>query len=155
MQPQRQSRSRRTCRSIPSPQPPEPFRHTPLPSPFSPKLYTLGVLNLHRLRASFLLLACTLFSAATAVSQSPDATMPGRLVLVLPFENRSGDPSLNWIAGTGNWDTYRTAKVGEVTLEEGPGQLEVRSEGKIKGALIDLRAVELRPITSGAPCCEP
>jgi tetratricopeptide (TPR) repeat protein len=58
----------------------------------------LDVLNLHHLRASFLLLACTLFSATAAISQSPDATMPGRLVLVLPFENRSGDPSLNWIA---------------------------------------------------------
>ncbi|MBB5056078.1 tetratricopeptide (TPR) repeat protein [Granulicella aggregans] len=54
--------------------------------------------NLHRLRASLFLFACTLFSATAAISQSPDPTTPGRLVLVLPFENRSGDPTLNWIA---------------------------------------------------------
>ena len=56
------------------------------------------MLNLRRLRASFLLAVCTLLAATAAVSQSPDAATPGRLVLVLPFENRSGDPSLNWIA---------------------------------------------------------
>lgn len=33
----------------------------------------------------------------SAKSQSPDASTPGRLILVLPFENRSGDGSLNWI----------------------------------------------------------
>jgi tetratricopeptide (TPR) repeat protein/TolB-like protein len=56
------------------------------------------VLNLHRLRALSFFALCTVLPAAPAVSQSPDATTPGRLVLVLPFENRSGDPSLNWIA---------------------------------------------------------
>jgi tetratricopeptide (TPR) repeat protein len=53
--------------------------------------------NLHRLRASFVLAVCIIFPA-TLHAQSPDDAMPGRLVLVLPFENRSGDPSINWIA---------------------------------------------------------
>jgi tetratricopeptide (TPR) repeat protein/TolB-like protein len=54
-----------------------------------------------RLRASLLklLALCVVIISLipTAISQSPDATLPGRLVLVLPFENRSGDPTLNWI----------------------------------------------------------
>jgi tetratricopeptide (TPR) repeat protein len=50
-----------------------------------------------RFRALFnrIPLLCLLF-VPSIKSQIPDTT-PGRLVLVLPFENRSGDPSLNWI----------------------------------------------------------
>ena len=40
-------------------------------------------------------LLCSIFPAAK--SQSLDSSTPGRLILVLPFENRSGDASLNWI----------------------------------------------------------
>jgi tetratricopeptide (TPR) repeat protein len=58
--------------------------------------YTSEVLNLYRLRALFFVATCTILPG-TLHAQSPDAT-PGRLVLVLPFENRSGDATLNWIA---------------------------------------------------------
>ncbi len=55
-----------------------------------------------RLRASFLKLPllCLAFISPipSAKSQAAlDSSTPGRLVLVLPFENRSGDASLNWI----------------------------------------------------------
>src|ERR1700742_91369 len=42
-------------------------------------------------------LACALFSLAVPASSAQDLTPPGRVVLVLPFDNRSGNPSLNWI----------------------------------------------------------
>ena len=35
--------------------------------------------------------------ALTAQAQPPDPTPPGRLILVLPFENKSGNPALAWI----------------------------------------------------------
>jgi putative heme-binding domain-containing protein len=50
------------------------------------------------------------------------------------------------VAGTGGWETYHTAKVGEVTLAAGANRLDARSEGRVRGALLDLRAVELRPL---------
>ena len=37
-------------------------------------------------------------------------------------------------------------------LPAGPGRLEVRPDGPLRGPLIDLRAVELRPVPD--PCCE-
>ena len=36
--------------------------------------------------------------ALTAQAQPPDPTPPGRLILVLPFENKSANPALAWIA---------------------------------------------------------
>jgi putative membrane-bound dehydrogenase-like protein len=62
------------------------------------------------------------------------------------------------VAGTGSWDDYQTAKVGEVTLSAGDNRLDIRPSGRILGALIDLRAVELRPIgdeKSKNECCGP
>ena len=38
------------------------------------------------------------------------------------------------------------AAIGEVTLAAGPQRLEIRPVGPIRGALLDLRAVELRPV---------
>jgi putative heme-binding domain-containing protein len=61
------------------------------------------------------------------------------------------------VAGTGSWDTYRSAKLGEVTLAPGPNRLEIQSIGRIRGALLDLRAVELRPLEVEKPagsCCD-
>ena len=49
------------------------------------------------------------------------------------------------VAGTGGWETYRTAAIGEITLEGGPQRLEIAPSGQIRGALLDLRSVELRP----------
>ncbi len=46
-----------------------------------------------------LLLLIAVAAALTAPAQSPDpAASPGRLILVLPFENHSGQSNLSWIA---------------------------------------------------------
>ncbi len=61
------------------------------------------------------------------------------------------------VAGTGSWDTYRSATLGEVTLTPGLNRLEIQSIGRIRGALLDLRTVELRPVgveRPASPCCE-
>jgi hypothetical protein len=49
------------------------------------------------------------------------------------------------VAGTGSWDRYEKSPIGEVTLTEGPQRLEISPAGQIRGALLDLRSVELRP----------
>lgn len=55
----------------------------------------------------------------------------------------------NKVGGTGTWDDYKTAKVGEVTLSEGRHRLEFLGAGEIRGgALIDLRAIVIRPKAS-------
>jgi putative membrane-bound dehydrogenase-like protein len=60
---------------------------------------------------------------------------------------RAGDAQLpGKVAGTGNWDTYRTAAVGELTLRSGPQSVEFRSAGKLRGSLIDLKSVRLVPV---------
>ncbi len=56
--------------------------------------------RLESLRPLAVLLLFTASICASLQAQSQAAAkdaMPGRLILVLPFENRSGDPSLNWI----------------------------------------------------------
>ncbi len=53
------------------------------------------------------------------------------------------------VTGTGHWSTYRAAKVGEVTLTAGPHRLDARSAARVRGALLDLRSVELRPLDTG------
>jgi putative heme-binding domain-containing protein len=50
------------------------------------------------------------------------------------------------VAGTGTWDTYRQAKIGEITLRAGTQQVVMRSVGKITGAMIDLKGVRLVPV---------
>jgi putative heme-binding domain-containing protein len=50
------------------------------------------------------------------------------------------------VAGTGSWAAYRTSAIGEITLTAGPQRLEIHPAGPIRGALVDLRSVELRPI---------
>jgi hypothetical protein len=54
------------------------------------------------------------------------------------------------VASTGSWDNYRQAKIGEVNLSAGTHRMLVRSEGRIRGALLDLKALELRPIATSA-----
>jgi putative membrane-bound dehydrogenase-like protein len=49
------------------------------------------------------------------------------------------------VAGTGTWEDYRRTKVGELELAAGRQRLELRPVVQIKGAMIDLRAIELRP----------
>ena len=52
------------------------------------------------------------------------------------------------VAGTGSWDSYRQAKVGEIVLQSGKQVLTMRGLGKIKGALIDLKMIRLIPINA-------
>jgi putative heme-binding domain-containing protein len=57
-----------------------------------------------------------------------------------------GDQTLGGIVrSTGDWDQYRTAEVGVVELKKGETQLEIRSAGPVKGAMIDLRGIWLYP----------
>jgi hypothetical protein len=49
------------------------------------------------------------------------------------------------VAGTRTWDVYRQMQVGTLLLEAGERTVTMRSDGKINGALIDLRAIRLVP----------
>ncbi len=51
------------------------------------------------------------------------------------------------VESTGTWESYRQARVGEVTLKAGRQRLIFRADGKITGgALIDLRGIRLVPL---------
>ena len=50
------------------------------------------------------------------------------------------------VESTGTWDDYRGKDLGVVKLPAGQGELLVRSDGPIKGALLDLRGVRLAPV---------
>jgi putative membrane-bound dehydrogenase-like protein len=50
------------------------------------------------------------------------------------------------VESTGNWDTYRQAKVGEIVLPAGRQRLTFRSAGRIFTPLIDLKSVKLVPV---------
>jgi putative membrane-bound dehydrogenase-like protein len=50
------------------------------------------------------------------------------------------------VESTGTWDDYRGKDLGVVKLPAGPGELMVRSDGPVKGALLDLRGVRLAPV---------
>ena len=50
------------------------------------------------------------------------------------------------VIGTGTWDDYQRLKIGEIDLPAGPSRVEFRPEGPIRGALLDLRRVEFRPL---------
>jgi putative heme-binding domain-containing protein len=76
-----------------------------------------------------------------------DPTAGQRLIV------RAGEATFSYrVAGTGSWDNYRRARVGGFTLPAGAGRLEIRPEGPLRGPLLDLRTVELRPVAQ--PCCE-
>ena len=47
------------------------------------------------------------------------------------------------VAGTGTWDNYRQARVGEIMLLAGRQQIILRAGGPIGGELIDLRVIQL------------
>ncbi len=49
------------------------------------------------------------------------------------------------IEATGNWEAYREHEVGKVTLTPGVYQLCVRAAEPLRGCLMDLKAVRLRP----------
>jgi putative heme-binding domain-containing protein len=49
------------------------------------------------------------------------------------------------VESTGNWDTYKKIRMGEMTLSAGRQRLTARAQPPLSGALIDLRAIELIP----------
>lgn len=49
------------------------------------------------------------------------------------------------VESTGDWNTYRRIKVGELHLKPGRHRLGIRSNGPVRGALFDLRSVTLIP----------
>jgi putative membrane-bound dehydrogenase-like protein len=57
----------------------------------------------------------------------------------------AGEQLSGKVAGTVSWDTYRRVKVGPITLPAGKYELTLRSVGPIRGALIDLKEVQLTP----------
>ncbi len=86
-----------------------------------------------------------------------DAARPGRYSVWLDWacDDRTAGNTLvvdvgkerleNKVSGTGSWERYQSAAIGEITLEAGPQRLEIFPAGQIRGALLDLRSVELRP----------
>ena len=62
------------------------------------------------------------------------------------FTLRVGGQTLRGkVAGTGpDWSTYRVADLGAVELPAGESRLEVRPDGEIRGALMDLKAVDMK-----------
>jgi putative membrane-bound dehydrogenase-like protein len=84
-------------------------------------------------------------------------TQPGRYTVTIDYACDDGvagnallielgDQRLSsQVAGTGSWDNYRRVKVGELDLTAGTHRLTFRSQGPIRGALLDLRDVKLAP----------
>lgn len=50
------------------------------------------------------------------------------------------------VRGTGTWDNYRTVPIGRVVLREGEQRIVFRSDGAIRGNLLDLRGIRLTPV---------
>lgn len=62
------------------------------------------------------------------------------------FVIQSGDAKLTGkVAGTGTWDVYKSVQAGTLALGAGERSVTMRSEGMIRGALIDLRMIRLVP----------
>lgn len=86
-----------------------------------------------------------------------NVTQPGRYGVTIDYACDDGSAGNSFqievgsqrltgqVAGTGNWDSYRRVKIGEVELTAGQHRLTFRSQGPIRGALIDLRDVKLAP----------
>ena len=61
----------------------------------------------------------------------------------------SGQRLAMTVPGTGTWDQYRDAVLGEFDLNAGEHELVARSQGSIQNFLIDIRTVVLKPLASG------
>jgi hypothetical protein len=49
------------------------------------------------------------------------------------------------VQSTGTWDAYQLQSIGALRLPAGRSEIVLRADGPIRGALLDLKAVELRP----------
>jgi putative heme-binding domain-containing protein len=70
-----------------------------------------------------------------------DACAGTRFVLSMGEQQLSGE-----VAGTGTWDSYRSAKVGRLRLPAGRSEILFRSDGPIRSYLMDLRTIILWPV---------
>lgn len=57
-----------------------------------------------------------------------------------------GGPRYNLVASTGSWSHYDSTFISESRLAPGTHRLEIRPNGAVKGALLDLKAVTVTPI---------
>ena len=57
-----------------------------------------------------------------------------------------GETITGAVKSTGNWETYRRAKVGELTLAAGKQRIVMSADSKPQGALIDLKGIRLVPV---------
>lgn len=87
------------------------------------------------------------FSTKTAVNfdvvidySCLDIYANNRFVLAIDDQQISGTA-----AGTGTWENYQQVVVGQIRLEPGDHRLVFRATDELKGCLVDLRSVILRP----------
>ena len=86
-----------------------------------------------------------------------DVARPGRYAVIFDWACHDETAGNGWVlevgpqrvtgtvVGTGQWENYRRDKVADVQLEPGRYRLGLRSNGRIRGYLIDLRSITLRP----------
>jgi putative membrane-bound dehydrogenase-like protein len=84
-----------------------------------------------------------------------DVPKAGKYVVQLDYacaDNAAGDTFVltlgeqslvGKVVGTGKWEEYRQEKIGELSIPAGQRRVVFRSEGPIRAALIDLRAIRL------------
>jgi putative membrane-bound dehydrogenase-like protein len=87
-----------------------------------------------------------------------ESAQPGRYRVSLDYacpDDVAGDAYLLSVAGqelsgrvesTGSWDNYRSKAIGEIDLPAGSIELQFRSVGPLRTALIDLREIRLAPV---------
>lgn len=88
------------------------------------------------------LLRETTFSVWLDYACSPDSA--GNTIMI-QCGDENGQKITHTVKSTGSWDAYQLQSVGTLRLPRDRSQIVIRSEGPIRGALIDLKAVELRP----------
>ncbi|HZN67833.1 MAG TPA: hypothetical protein VFB66_21280, partial [Tepidisphaeraceae bacterium] len=54
---------------------------------------------------------------------------------------------LTSVPSTKTWENYQRKKIGQVTLRFGKQRVSIVPEGKVAGALMDLKSVELRVVS--------
>jgi putative membrane-bound dehydrogenase-like protein len=71
-----------------------------------------------------------------------EADSAGKMFLLQAGPNRLTGK----VDSTGDWDTYKQAKIGEIVLPSGRQRVTFRSAGRIFNPLIDLKSVKLVPV---------
>jgi putative membrane-bound dehydrogenase-like protein len=98
-------------------------------------------------------------SAEDSATWTIDANAAGKYRVFLEFAcddsaagntlivESEGEPIKSRIPATGAWSRYQLVEIGELSLRAGVSSLVVRSDGAIRGALVDLRTLQLVPPT--------